>query len=116
MAPGPPAEAPQSDTRAVPPALLLILGLATAAVGGGGTEPSTAAAKRGTATKVVDSQYGRILADRRGQAVYVFDKETTRTSECYGDCAKAWPPVLTKGRPRAGKGARACASSAACGW
>ncbi len=62
--------------------------------------------KRGTRIKVVDSQFGTILGNGRGQAVYVFDKERSGRSECYGDCARAWPPVLTKGRPVAGKGAR----------
>lgn len=66
-----------------------------------------AAARRGRTIKAVRSQFGRILADGRGQAVYVFDKETTSRPECYGACAEAWPPVLTKGRPAAGKGARA---------
>ena len=65
-----------------------------------------AAAPRGTTIRVVDSQFGRILAARRGQAVYLFDKERSRRSECYGACAKAWPPVLTKGRPVAGQGAK----------
>jgi predicted lipoprotein with Yx(FWY)xxD motif len=66
----------------------------------------TSAARRGATIKAVSSQFGRILADRRGQAVYVFDKETSSRPECYGACAKAWPPVLTKGRPVAGKGVR----------
>jgi predicted lipoprotein with Yx(FWY)xxD motif len=64
------------------------------------------AARKGTTVKLVDSRFGRILADSRGQAVYLFDKETTKRSECYGACAKAWPPLLTKGEPRAGQGAR----------
>jgi predicted lipoprotein with Yx(FWY)xxD motif len=64
------------------------------------------AARRGRTVKVVSSQFGKILADARGKAFYLFDKEKTRKAECYGDCAKAWPPVLTKGRPRAGTGAR----------
>jgi predicted lipoprotein with Yx(FWY)xxD motif len=78
-----------------------------AATAGGAMEDSATAAKRGTAIRVVDSQYGRILAARHGQAVYLFDKETSARSRCYGACAKAWPPVLTKGRPVAGKGAKA---------
>ena len=56
--------------------------------------------------KVVDSQFGPILADGRGQAFYFFDKETTTKPRCYGACAEAWPPVYAKGRPVAGKGAR----------
>ncbi|MBK5111310.1 MAG: hypothetical protein JJE10_08110, partial [Thermoleophilia bacterium] len=35
-----------------------------------------------------------------------FDKEKSSTSECYGECASAWPPVLTKGEPQAAGGAK----------
>jgi predicted lipoprotein with Yx(FWY)xxD motif len=62
--------------------------------------------RRGTRIKAIDSQFGTIVGDGRGQAVYVFDREESKESECYGDCARAWPPVLTKGRPVAGKGVR----------
>ena len=71
------------------------------------TMTKSAADRRGRTIKVVRSQFGRILADGRGQAVYVFDKETSSKPECHGACAKAWPPVLTRGRPVAGKGVRA---------
>ena len=64
-------------------------------------------AKRGTTVKVVDSQFGRVIADRRGEALYLFDKEKSKRSRCYGECAVAWPPVLTNGKPRAGAGADA---------
>jgi predicted lipoprotein with Yx(FWY)xxD motif len=65
------------------------------------------AAKRGAAVKVVRSEFGRVIADKRGEAVYLFDREAGRRSRCYGECAVAWPPLLTKGKPRAGKGADA---------
>jgi predicted lipoprotein with Yx(FWY)xxD motif len=79
----------------------------TPAPGGQATEAApTAARKRtGRVVKVVDSRFGRVLADAKGEAFYLFDKEQRGTSECYGDCAIAWPPVLTKGHPRAGRGA-----------
>jgi predicted lipoprotein with Yx(FWY)xxD motif len=64
------------------------------------------ASRRGKRIKVVGSQFGRILADGQGQALYVFDAENSSRPECYGACAKAWPAVLTKGRPMAGKGVR----------
>jgi predicted lipoprotein with Yx(FWY)xxD motif len=48
-----------------------------------------------------DSDYGTMLFDERGQAIYLFDKETSATPACYGDCAAAWPPVLTEGTPEA---------------
>jgi predicted lipoprotein with Yx(FWY)xxD motif len=62
--------------------------------------------RKGTLVKVVDSQYGRVIADRKGEAVYLFTKEQSGKSECYGACAEAWPPLLAKGKPRAGSGAR----------
>ena len=67
--------------------------------------PTNAPAKKGAVVKVVDSQFGRVIADKRGEAFYLFDKEKGKKSRCYGDCAVAWPPVLTKGKPRAGRGA-----------
>jgi predicted lipoprotein with Yx(FWY)xxD motif len=45
-----------------------------------------------------------MLFDRTGQAIYLFDLETTSRPECYDACAEAWPPVLTKGDPVAGQG------------
>jgi predicted lipoprotein with Yx(FWY)xxD motif len=62
--------------------------------------------KKGAVVKVVDSQFGRVVADRKGEALYLFDKEKGKRSQCYGQCAVAWPPLLTKGKPRAGDGAR----------
>ena len=47
------------------------------------------------------SRFGTMLFDGAGQAIYLFDKETTRRPECYGGCAAAWPPVLSRGQPRA---------------
>jgi predicted lipoprotein with Yx(FWY)xxD motif len=41
-----------------------------------------------------------MLFDASGQAIYLFDKERTGAPACYGACAKAWPPVLTEGRPQ----------------
>jgi predicted lipoprotein with Yx(FWY)xxD motif len=63
--------------------------------------PTTAAdAGEGTVITVRDSEYGPMLFDEPGQAIYLFDKETTSTPACYGECAAAWPPVLTDGAPQ----------------
>jgi predicted lipoprotein with Yx(FWY)xxD motif len=78
----------------------------TAATGGAEQQDGAAPARKGATLKLVSSQFGRILADGRGQAVYFFDKEGTSKSRCYGACAEAWPPVLTRGAPRSGSGAR----------
>jgi predicted lipoprotein with Yx(FWY)xxD motif len=70
-------------------------------------EPTAApAARRGKRIAIAESQFGDIVGDGRGQAVYIFDRERAGRSECYGACARAWPPVLTRGRPVAGRGIR----------
>ena len=61
---------------------------------------------KGARVKVVNSDFGRVIADGRGEAFYLFDKEDTKKPECYGACAKAWPPVLTKGKPVAAGGVK----------
>jgi predicted lipoprotein with Yx(FWY)xxD motif len=43
-------------------------------------------------------------ADATGQAIYLFDVETTAEPRCYADCAVAWPLVLTTREPVAGQG------------
>lgn len=68
---------------------------------------ASASAAKGRLIKAVGSEYGQVVADGKGEAFYVFGKENSARSKCYGACAAAWPPVLTKGKPRAGKGVAA---------
>ena len=65
----------------------------------GASSPSST---ESTATVIIaaDSKFGTILYDASGQPIYLFDAETSSTPECYGECAQAWPPVLTTGMPR----------------
>jgi predicted lipoprotein with Yx(FWY)xxD motif len=69
--------------------------------------PAPASAGPGATIKTADSQYGAVLFGGDDQAIYYFDKESGSKSECYGECAEAWPPVLTEGPPQAGAGAQA---------
>jgi predicted lipoprotein with Yx(FWY)xxD motif len=57
--------------------------------------------RRGKGIKVMNSRYGRMIFDARGRAIYLFTREAGTKSRCYGQCAVAWPPVYTRGRPRA---------------
>jgi predicted lipoprotein with Yx(FWY)xxD motif len=70
-------------------------------------EPATPAGRRGKTIKIMNSRYGRMLFDGRGRAIYLFTRERSSKSRCYGECAVAWPPVYTSGRPRARGGAAA---------
>ena len=88
--------------------MFLVAAVAAALAGGGSGDAGgeISKAQTGTRIKAVDSEYGKALADASGEALYLFDKEGGPRSKCYGGCARAWPPVLTKGTPRAGKGAK----------
>jgi predicted lipoprotein with Yx(FWY)xxD motif len=64
------------------------------------------AKSKGPKLKIVDSDYGRILANGRGRALYLFTADMGKTSNCAGDCARAWPPYYVKTKPSAGPGAK----------
>ncbi len=92
--------------------LPLIAVVAVAAVIGGttaGAHPSSSAhaakAARIQLKKVGD--LGKILVNGHGQTLYLFEKDKHGKSACYGQCAGAWPPALTTGKPVAGKGVKA---------
>ncbi|TCC22055.1 hypothetical protein [Kribbella speibonae] len=53
---------------------------------------SSAAAAVKLATATV-GDYGKIIVDGNGRTVYVFDKDTSGTSNCSGDCLAKWPVV-----------------------
>ena len=61
--------------------------------------------KRTTTIRLMQTRYGRILVDGNGRALYLFTKESTAKSRCYGACVEAWPVFYARGRLRAGRGA-----------
>ena len=69
------------------------------------TDTVLAARRSGKGITVVDSEFGRVVADAKGEALYLFGKEKGRKSRCYGECARLWPPAITRGTPKARKGA-----------
>jgi len=87
------------------PVTLFLIAIAALTGGALDSRESTADAPKGKRIKVVDSEFGLAIADGKGEALYLFDKEGGRKAKCYGACARVWPPVLTKGAPSAGTGA-----------
>ena len=81
-----------------------VLALTTAVTLSLAAAPAQAA---GASVSVRDSdRYGRYLTDGAGRTLYLFTRERGSASRCYGACARAWPPLLTRCAPRAGRGAR----------
>jgi predicted lipoprotein with Yx(FWY)xxD motif len=50
-----------------------------------------------------DTTKGKVLTDRRGMTLYVFDGDKGGTPSCYGTCAETWPP-LKADQPAAASG------------
>ena len=69
-------------------------------------EGRATAAGKGTAVTVADSEFGPMLFGANRRAIYIFENDPKGRTVCQGECAEAWPPVLTKGEPRAAKGVK----------
>ena len=79
--------------------LALGVGAVTAIAASAPTKPAT--------VKVRKVSLGRILVNGKSQTLYLFEKDKKGKSACSGKCAKFWPPLLTKGKPKAGSGVKA---------
>lgn len=49
-------------------------------------------------------QFGNYLEDGSGRVVYMFTSDKRSVSSCYGNCARAWPPLIATATPQAGFG------------
>lgn len=86
--------------------LMLVAALAAAvavsASAAGGAEPTaSSAAKKRPKLTITKGDFGPVLTNGRGRALYVFTSDSGKTSNCYGECALAWPPYIAKAKPRA---------------
>lgn len=70
------------------------------------TPTSSAIQPTGPATVNVsqNATLGSFLVDSKGMTLYLYTTDTPNTSNCYGPCATAWPPMLTNGAPISGTG------------
>src|SRR6516162_8981395 len=81
--------------------VVAVIGLAAVVVAVGVAQARPSAAAR---VSVRSSEYGKTLFGPSGKVVYVFGADRGSVSHCYGVCAAAWPPLLTKAAPLAGAG------------
>ncbi len=89
---------------------LAVLGLA-AALGTAGflaVGSITSSATRTTATvSLRTTKLGQVLVNSKGHTLYLFEKDRNGRSACNGRCAQFWPPLLSRGKPTAGRGVKA---------
>jgi predicted lipoprotein with Yx(FWY)xxD motif len=67
------------------------------------------AASNATAGRVAlhQTKIGKVLATSSGRTLYLFMADKHGRSACYGQCATYWPPLMKKGKVRAGSGVKA---------
>ena len=84
-------------------ALVIVVVLAATVAG---LAQAAAATHGSTTVSTATSKLGRILVDERGRTLYLFERDPRGRSSCAGTCARYWPPLLTHGKPTAGRNAR----------
>jgi len=46
--------------------------------------------------KVADTSKGKALVDAKGMTLYTFDRDAAGKSNCNGQCAQNWPPLMAE--------------------
>ena len=82
--------------------------------GGGGYGGSSSSANAtapspggGPSVKLASTKLGNVLVDAQGRTLYLFEADKGPMSACDGACASVWPPLMTTGKPTAGRGVTA---------
>ena len=86
--------------------MLVLAVLAAAAFASVSLASGTSTEMKTVTLKLKQSQYGPILFDSNGRALYSFTRDSRgKPSRCYGDCAVAWPVYYApKGELTVGRG------------
>ena len=69
----------------------------TASAAPGSTASGSTASGSTLVLKTAKGSAGIWLTDSAGRTLYLYTHDKGTTSECYGACAKAWPPLTTTG-------------------
>jgi predicted lipoprotein with Yx(FWY)xxD motif len=94
---------PNGPTAGVSHVMRLFVGVALLTVVA--IAAASAFAAGGAIVKVGPSNLGRVLVDAHGKTLYIWAHDKSAKSTCNGDCAEYWPPLITKGQPKAIAGA-----------
>ncbi|WP_212823283.1 hypothetical protein [Catellatospora sp. TT07R-123] len=78
-----------------------LLGYSTAAIADG---PLRTTKADQVTVQTSTGPMGSYLTDGNGRALYLFAADTSAKSTCSGQCAVAWPPLITTGAPKSGAG------------
>jgi len=89
-------------------ALLALAGCGSTSYGGGSAASTSSSSSSASASnadlKTANTSLGKVVVDKDGRTVYVFDKDTpgSGTSACADACLAKWPPVAaTSDKPQA---------------
>ncbi len=63
---------------------------------------STAAIAQTAPFRSVDTSKGKALVDTKGMTLYTFDRDVAGKSNCNGQCATNWPPLMASAGSAAG--------------
>ena len=90
------------------PGVAVAVAVSGASSSAAGTTATTAAAPAAK-VELQNTKFGKVLADARSRTLYMFekDKRGSKKSTCFGQCAAAWPPLTTTGKPKAARGVSA---------
>jgi predicted lipoprotein with Yx(FWY)xxD motif len=85
----------------------VILVVAACTSGGASPVPSAggaSAAAGATIGTASSANFGNVLTGPNGMTLYTHAGDSATSSTCGGQCATAWPPLVTTGPPSAGTG------------
>jgi predicted lipoprotein with Yx(FWY)xxD motif len=85
---------------------LVVCGSAAASHQSGSSVLAANHSASGTLVTLHKTKLGKVIATRSGKTLYLYTPDAKNKSNCYGSCSSVWPPMMAKGKLRAGKGVK----------